>query len=78
VTTSTPIPLVTAELLVDSIVTGRVDEYDRRWRQLTRRYRFLTAGLVWAGAVPPVRHRIVPAATALPSVFEGIVNQLAA
>ena len=67
-----------AELLVDSIVTGRVDAYDRRWRQLTRRYRFLTAGLVRAGAVAPVRRAVVPAAAALPAVFEGIVNQLAA
>lgn len=67
-----------AELLADSISTDRVDDYDRRWRQLTRRYRFLTAALVRAGTVAPVRRSIVPAAAALPAVFEGIVNQLAA
>ena len=67
-----------AELLVDSIVADRVDDYDRRWRQLTRRYRFLTAALVRAGTAAPVRRSIVPAAAALPAVFGGIVNQLAA
>jgi hypothetical protein len=45
---------------------------------LTRRYRLLTAGLVRAGSVPMVRSRIVPAARALPAVFAGVVNQLAA
>jgi hypothetical protein len=44
---------------------------------VTRRYRLLTAGLVRAGGVPPVRARIVPAATALPRVFAMAVNQLA-
>lgn len=67
-----------AEVLVDCLVTGRVDEYDRRWRQLTRRYRFLTAALVRAGTVAPVRRSIVPAAAALPAVFDSVVNQLAA
>lgn len=67
-----------AELLVDCLGTGRVDQYDRRWRQLTRRYRMLTAALVTAGAHGPVRRTIVPAAAALPAVFEGVVNQLAA
>lgn len=67
-----------AELLVNCVVTERVDEYDRRWRTLTRRYRLLTAGLVRAGATPSIRPRIVPAAQALPAVFAGVVNRLAA
>jgi flavin-dependent dehydrogenase len=67
-----------AELLVDCVVAERVGDYDRRWRALTRRYRLLTAGLVRAGATPSIRPRIVPAARALPAVFTGIVNQLAA
>jgi flavin-dependent dehydrogenase len=67
-----------AELLVDCVVTERVDDYDRRWRALTRRYRVLTAGLVRAGSTPSIRPRIVPAARALPAVFAGVVNQLAA
>lgn len=67
-----------AELLVDCVVTERVDDYDRRWRALTRRYRLLTAGLVRAGSVPSIRPHIVPVARALPAVFTGLVNQLGA
>ncbi|MET0898275.1 MAG: NAD(P)/FAD-dependent oxidoreductase [Mycobacterium sp.] len=67
-----------AELLVDCIIADRTEDYDRRWRQLTWRYRFLTAALVHAGAHPRLRSRIVPSAAALPWVFSGVVNQLAA
>lgn len=66
-----------AEVLVDCIARSRVDAYDRRWRQLTRRYRVLTEALVQATARPTVRARIVPAAAALPQVFSAAVNLLA-
>ena len=66
-----------AELLVDCIAADRLGDYDRLWRHMSRRYRLLTAALVHASAYAPVRSRIVPAATALPRVFSGIVNQLA-
>jgi flavin-dependent dehydrogenase len=66
-----------AELLVGCIVADRTDDYDRLWRQMSRRYRLLTAALLHASAYGPVRSRIVPAATALPKVFASIVNQLA-
>ena len=48
-----------------------------QWGKISRRYRLLTAGLLQASAYAPVRSRIVPAATALPKIFAGIVNQLA-
>jgi flavin-dependent dehydrogenase len=67
-----------AELLVDCIIADRTKDYDRRWRLLTRRYRFLTAALVHAGAHPMLRSRIVPSAAALPWAFSGAVNQLGA
>jgi flavin-dependent dehydrogenase len=67
-----------AELLVNCVVAQCIDDYDRQWRTLTRRYRLLTAGLVRAGSVPGIRSRIVPAARALPAAFAGVVNQLAA
>lgn len=66
-----------AELLVNCVVAERPSDYDRQWRQLTRRYRMLTAALVGAAARPRIRSRIVPAASALPRVFAGAVNQLA-
>lgn len=62
----------------DCVVAGRPDAYDRLWRRLTRRYRLLTAALLYAGACAPLRPRIVPAAAAMPSVFARLVNQLAA
>ncbi len=66
-----------AELLVKAVVAECPDAYDRQWRQMTRRYRMLTAGLLQASAVPSVRARIVPAAAAMPTVFTGLVNLLA-
>jgi flavin-dependent dehydrogenase len=66
-----------AELLVDCVISDRPDDYERKWRHLTRRYRLLTAALVYASGYAPLRSRIVPAAAALPKVFTGIVNELA-
>jgi flavin-dependent dehydrogenase len=66
-----------AKLLVDCVIADQPGDYDRKWRRLTRRYRLLTAGLLHASEYAPLRVRIVPAATALPKVFAGLVNQLA-
>ena len=66
---------IAAELLVGCVVADRPGDYDRQWRQMSRRYRLLTAALVKASAYAPVRSRIVPAATALPTIFAGIVYQ---
>ncbi|BBZ45220.1 NAD(P)/FAD-dependent oxidoreductase [Mycobacterium parmense] len=66
-----------AELLVKSVVAERPDTYDRQWRQMTRRYRLLTAALLHASASTRTRSGIVPAAAAMPSVFTGVVNLLA-
>ncbi|MCF6386314.1 NAD(P)/FAD-dependent oxidoreductase [Mycobacterium sp. MBM] len=65
-----------AELLVDCIVSDRTGDYDRRWRALTRRYRLLTAGLLHATGIPPVRAAITPVSAALPAVFARVVNAL--
>lgn len=66
-----------AELLVKSVVGQCPETYDRQWRQMTRRYRMLTAALLQASALPSVRARIVPAARVMPTVFTGMVNLLA-
>jgi flavin-dependent dehydrogenase len=71
------IALGAAELLVDCIVADRSGDYDRQWRRMSRRYRALTAGLLYGSRHPSVRSRIVPAANALPAVFTGIANLLA-
>jgi flavin-dependent dehydrogenase len=66
-----------AELLVNCVIAGRPADYDRQWRQLTRRYRMLTAALLRASSHATLRSSIVPAAVALPGVFSGAVNLLA-
>lgn len=66
-----------AELLVNCVIADRPGDYDRQWRQMSRRYRLLTAALLRASASVPLRSRIVPAARALPSVFVEAVNLLA-
>lgn len=65
-----------AELLVECVATGCTGDYDRRWRALTRRYRWLTAALLHASGIRPVRTALTPASAALPSVFSRVVNAL--
>jgi flavin-dependent dehydrogenase len=66
-----------AELLVDCVVADRPQDYDRRWRRMSRRYRLLTSAVLQASEMPIVRSRIVPAAAQFPGVFRGVVNLLA-
>jgi flavin-dependent dehydrogenase len=66
-----------AALLVDCVIADRPADYDRRWRQMTRRYRTLTAALLQASVHARLRSGIVPAAQTLPSVFGIMVNLLA-
>jgi flavin-dependent dehydrogenase len=66
-----------AELAVKAVLADAPQDYDRQWRAMSRRYRMLTAGLLHASGMPPVRAAVVPAASALPAVFGGVVNLLA-
>jgi flavin-dependent dehydrogenase len=66
-----------AELLVNCVLADAPGDYDRQWRQMSRRYRALTARLLHASGCAPVRSMLVPAASALPRAFSGIVNLLA-
>jgi len=66
-----------ARSAVTAIVDGAPDRYEREWHTVTRRYRLLTATLLGATRVGPVRRALVPAAERLPAVFSAAVNQLA-
>jgi flavin-dependent dehydrogenase len=66
-----------AELLVDCVAADRPQDYDLRWRRMSRRYRLLTAAVLQASEMRPLRSRIVPAAARFPGVFRGVVNLLA-
>ena len=66
-----------AQLLVDCVVAERPQDYDRRWRRMSSRYRMLTTAVLQASEMPVLRSRIVPVAAQFPRVFRGIVNLLA-
>jgi flavin-dependent dehydrogenase len=66
-----------ADLMVQCVTADRPQDYDKRWRRMSRRYRLLTAAVLQASQTRPVRSRIVPAAAQFPAVFRGVVNLLA-
>ncbi len=65
-----------ARAAVDAIVSGDPASYERAWVRATRYDRMLTSGLV-AVARSPMRRAIVPAASALPTVFGSVIERLA-
>jgi len=71
------VSLACARALVDSIADGRPEAYESRWLRESRRYRSLTAGLLWATGRPALRRALVPAAQRVPWAFRAAVGQLA-
>jgi flavin-dependent dehydrogenase len=71
------IGLLSAQRLADCLAADRPADYERAWREQTRRYRTLTEALLLAAGNRWTRPLIVPAASRLPGVFETLVNQLA-
>ena len=67
-----------AQAAVNAILSDQVDQYEREWQKVTRSYRYMTGGLLWASSRRALRPMIVPAARALPRVFNRIVDSLAA
>jgi flavin-dependent dehydrogenase len=66
-----------ARSAVSAIVDDDPRRYEREWHAITRRYRVLTAGLLGATRVRPLRRVLVPAATLLPGLFTAAVGSLA-
>jgi flavin-dependent dehydrogenase len=66
--------LAQARALAACLAAGRPDDYERRWRRVSRRSNVLTAALLAARRNPVLGPRIVPAAGALPAVFGGAVR----
>jgi flavin-dependent dehydrogenase len=69
--------LAQSRAAVAAVVAGRPQRYERDWRRVTWRHDLLTHGLLAATRHRALRDRIVPAAAALPRVFDAAVNQLA-
>jgi flavin-dependent dehydrogenase len=65
-----------ARAAVACIVEGRVGDYERDWRRITREFRVSTRNLV-AAATSPLRPAIVPLAAALPGAYGAVVERLA-
>ncbi len=69
--------LASARAAVECVLAGRPQDYERAWHRATRRYRWITASLLWAAERPAARRAVVPAAVRLPRVFAAAVDQLA-
>ncbi|KQX69966.1 NAD(P)/FAD-dependent oxidoreductase [Angustibacter sp. Root456] len=69
--------LASARAAVDAVLAGRPQDYERAWRHASRRYRWLTASLLWAATHQRTRGAVVPAAQRFPRVFARVVDQLA-
>lgn len=61
---------------VQSIISNSPSDYEADWNHITRSYRILAGGLLWASSNRVLRPLITPAASTLPSVFRKIVNTL--
>jgi flavin-dependent dehydrogenase len=66
-----------ARAAVAAVLADDPASYERTWRRATRRHDLLTLGLLTLTRHRSLRSGIVPAASALPRVFEMAVNQLA-
>lgn len=69
------VSMASARSLVAAVLQGEPAAYERLWLRDTRRYRWITSGLLAARRV--AAPAIVPAAAALPDVFRLAVRQLA-
>ncbi|GAA3494585.1 NAD(P)/FAD-dependent oxidoreductase [Streptomyces prasinosporus] len=69
--------LAQASAAVRAVVRDDPAAYEREWRRLTRRYRWLTRALLGATRTPPVRAALVPTAQRLPRLFSAAVDALA-
>jgi flavin-dependent dehydrogenase len=66
------------EAAVASIAAGKPELYDKEWKKLSRRYWWMTDGLLRIRRFPPTRDLMVPFLRACPWAFDRIVGALAA
>lgn len=62
---------------VAAILDDEPMRYEHDWHTITRRYRLLTASLLGATRLKPLRRALVPTAERLPGVFAAAVDSLA-
>ena len=61
---------------VNAVLANDPSSYEKEWLNITRSYRLLAGGLLWASSQRFIRPLIVPTAVAFPRVFRKIVNTL--
>jgi len=66
-----------AAVLTRCLAADRPGDYERAWRQVTRKGWMLTSSLLWSRHQPVLGSRLVPAAARLPWLFAMIVNEVA-
>ena len=64
------------EAAVNAVLSDDLGAYEKEWVNITRSYRILAGGLLWASSQRLIRPLIVPTAVALPKVFGKIINTL--
>ena len=69
--------LASARAAVAAVAAGHPEQYERAWKGLSRRYRWLTAGLLQVAGRGWSRPLVVPAAERFPGVFSAVVDALA-
>ncbi|MBM74227.1 MAG: monooxygenase [Proteobacteria bacterium] len=69
--------LDSAEAAVQAITNNDVQSYNRSWKQITRRYWFLTAGLLKLRKIELLRKAMIPFLKSCPRIFRFIISLLA-
>jgi flavin-dependent dehydrogenase len=69
--------LASARAAVEAITAGTPTAYEQTWKQVSRRYRWLTESLLWTRQHRATAKLIVPAAQKVPGLMTTLVNQLA-
>jgi flavin-dependent dehydrogenase len=65
-----------AEAAVRAVRVNDPNSYEVEWQRITRSYRWLASGLLWASSNQTIRPMIVPSAQALPFIFRRLINSL--
>lgn len=70
--------LDTAAAAIEAVALDQPLAYEAAWRRATRRYRWLTGGLLWVARQRALRRRMVPVLRAAPWIMARAVAALAA
>lgn len=65
-----------AEAAVHAVRINDPNSYEAEWKRITRSYRWLASGLLWASSNRTIRSMIVPSAQVLPFGFRRMIDLL--